>query len=291
MSKLRRIGLVVFIIVLGLVMGFAASAAQYRMGAVSAPMTVHVGGSFGAPVGVTVEGRADFEADDGLVPEFSRVDEDGQGRVVDAGTQVLARATSFYLREDGLTAETGSQYLTGVAGEDSLGDYAAHVVGKHEGSRIVLVQPETRRAGTVTVIDLLYTVLPGQHGATEPSNGLPGVAIGADGFPTITAGGGAVGGYQENQLITGGGQQVKAGDTVVVNYLLVSGEGKVLENTWTSKAPVVMTVDDVFDGLQSGLKDTRVGSRLVLAVPAAQAQGEADVAIVMDVLAKLPKEG
>lgn len=290
MSRWQRVGLAIFGVILGLTMGFAVASAQYRIALAREPISVEVAGSFGASVGVIVNGNASFSTDEGLADAFSSVDIAGAGRTIEEGGQVLARVSTFYLREDGLTTETGSRYYTGATGSESLGYYGGYVIGEAEGSRIVLIEPETPRAGIISVIDILPTVLPGEPGDLQAGGGLPGVSTDEAGRPVVVAGGGEVSALTSAAIIRGGGEQVEAGDTVVVNYLLISVDGAVIENTWDAPRPVVMPVDDVFDGLRDGLKDARVGSRLALGIPAEMAQGDADVAIVIDVLAKITDE-
>ena len=116
------------------------------------------------------------------------------------------------------------------------------------------------------------------------------MAIGDDGVPTVVDGGGPVETLVQSETIAGSGEQIGAGDTAVINYMLISPDGEVLESTWTNAEPTVLAVDDVFPGLNTGLIDSRIGSRLVLAVPASQAQGDSDVALVIDVLGRYPAE-
>lgn len=290
MSRWRRVGLAIFTVVLGLMIGFAIASAQHRITASRDPLSVEVGGSFGASVAVAVTGKADFELDDGLAEMTTTLEIAGAGRKIEEGRQVLARVSTFYLRQDGLVAQTGSRYYTGSAGANTLGYYADSVIGQTEGSRIVLLEPETRRSGIISVIDVLPTVLPGEPSDLEAGGGLPGVSTDGVGRPVVVGPGGEAPSLREATMIQGGGAQVEAGDTIVVNYLLVTPDGSVTENTWDAPAPVVMTVDDVFDGLRAGLEDARVGSRLVLAIPAGMAQGDADVGIIIDVLAKINEE-
>ncbi|MEW6885919.1 FKBP-type peptidyl-prolyl cis-trans isomerase [Trueperella pyogenes] len=290
MNRWQRIGLMVFAVIFGLTIGFALSAAQHRLSVTRQPIAVKIGGALGASVAVSVTGSVNFLTDEGLSGRTTTIDLEGHGRKIEKDGQVLVRVSTFYLREDGLTTQTGHRYYTGSAGESVLGTYADVVIGQQEGSRIVVFDPETARTGTISVVDVLPTVLQGKPGDTQPNNGLPGVGSDDAGRPVLRAPGGAVQELHEATVIQGAGEQITAGDTVVVNYLLAKADGTVLENTWEAAKPVVMRVEDVFEGLKSGLQDTRVGSRLVLAVPAAKAQGESDVAIVIDVLAKLSEE-
>ena len=290
MSKAKVSLLSVAALIIGLVMGFAISSVQYRINAMDVPITLEVEGTFGSTVVATASGRVDFRSGDGLVePSVSR-DQTGSGRTVEQGGQVIAQVTTFHLDATGRATSTGESYIVGSATDDVLGANTPYVVGETEGSRIVVLEPESARAAMIRVIDILPTVLPGEHGTTEGANGLPSIAIGDDGVPTVVDGGGPVETLVQSEIIAGSGEQIGVGDTAVINYMLISPDGEVLESTWTNAEPTVLAVDDVFPGLNTGLIDSRIGSRLVLAVPASQAQGDSDVALVIDVLGRYPAE-
>lgn len=290
MSKAKVSLLSVAALIIGLVMGFAISSVQYRINAMDVPITLEVEGAFGSTVVTTASGRVDFRSGDGLVePSVSR-DQTGSGRTVEQGGQVIAQVTTFHLDATGRATSTGESYIVGSATDDVLGANTPYVVGETEGSRIVVLEPESARAAMIRVIDILPTVLPGEHGTTEGADGLPSIAIGDDGVPTVVDGGGPVETLVQSEIIAGSGEQIGAGDTAVINYMLISPDGEVLESTWTNAEPTVLAVDDVFPGLNTGLIDSRIGSRLVLAVPASQAQGDSDVALVIDVLGRYPAE-
>lgn len=290
MSKAKVSLLSVAALIIGLVMGFAISSVQYRINAMDVPITLEVEGAFGSTVVATASGRVDFRSGDGLVePSVSR-DQTGSGRTVEQGGQVIAQVTTFHLDATGRATSTGESYIVGSATDDVLGANTPYVVGETEGSRIVVLEPESARAAMIRVIDILPTVLPGEHGTTEGADGLPSIAIGDAGVPTVVDGGGPVETLVQSEIIAGSGEQIGAGDTAVINYMLISPDGEVLESTWTNAEPTVLAVDDVFPGLNTGLIDSRIGSRLVLAVPASQAQGDSDVALVIDVLGRYPAE-
>lgn len=290
MSKAKVSLLSVAALIIGLVMGFAISSVQYRINAMDVPITLEVEGTFGSTVVATASGRVDFRSGDGLVEPSVSCDQTGSGRTVEQGGQVIAQVTTFHLDATGRATSTGESYIVGSATDDVLGANTPYVVGETEGSRIVVLEPESARAAMIRVIDILPTVLPGEHGTTEGADGLPSIAIGDDGVPTVVDGGGPVETLVQSEIIAGSGEQIGVGDTAVINYMLISPDGEVLESTWTNAEPTVLAVDDVFPGLNTGLIDSRIGSRLVLAVPASQAQGDSDVALVIDVLGRYPAE-
>ncbi len=290
MSKTKVSLLSVAALIIGLVMGFAISSVQYRLNAINVPITLEVDGAFGSTVVATASGHIDFRSGDGLAEPSVNHDQTGSGRTVEQGGQVIAQVTTFHLEATGRATSTGESYIVGSATDDVLGANTPYVVGETEGSRIVVLEPESASTAKIRVIDILPTVLPGEHGTTEGADGLPSIAIGDDGVPTVVDGGGPVDTLVHSEIIVGSGEQIGAGDTAVINYMLISPDGDVLESTWTNAEPTVLAVDDVFPGLNTGLIDSRIGSRLVLAVPASQAQGDSDVALVIDVLGRYPAE-
>lgn len=290
MSKARRALLSIAALILGLVMGFAASTVEYRMSVIDAPLAVDIEGEFGATVVASVSGHANFLDGDELVEPVVTRDNAGSGRTVEEDAQVFAQVSTFHLDVTGRANLTGEYQIVGSATKDTLGDDVGYVLGEAEGSRIVAIEPESERAATIRVIDIMPTVLPGAHDATEASGALPSIAIGDDGIPTVVSGGGDVNAFVQADIITGTGEQIRPGDQPIINYLLIAPDGTVVENTWNSPQPTVLSVDDVFQGLNTALIDTRIGSRLVLAVPAGQAQGDTDVALVIDVLGKYSAE-
>jgi peptidylprolyl isomerase len=68
----------------------------------------------------------------------------------------------------------------------------------------------------------------------------------------------------------GTGDELADGDSVKVNYIAVNGRnGKQFDNSFTSKTPLTLTLDDqsVMKGFVTGLTGQRVGSRVLVAIP------------------------
>ncbi len=79
------------------------------------------------------------------------------------------------------------------------------------------------------------------------------------------------------EVTAGDGATVELGDTAVVHLLLVRGDNEVvLFNTWERSDPFQIIMEDgqTLPGLFQGLQGARVGSRLVIAMPPAEAFGE-----------------
>ena len=78
-------------------------------------------------------------------------------------------------------------------------------------------------------------------------------------------------------LVEGDGATVELGDTAVVHLLLVRGDNEVvLFNTWERMDPLQVIMEDgqTLPGIFQALRGASVGSRLVVAMPPADAFGE-----------------
>lgn len=74
---------------------------------------------------------------------------------------------------------------------------------------------------------------------------------------------------QSADLITGTGQEAKAGDSVTVQYVLATySSGKVIQSSWTSQ-PFTFTLGEgqVIKGWDEGVVGMRVGGRRELIIP------------------------
>lgn len=94
-------------------------------------------------------------------------------------------------------------------------------------------------------------------------------------FPTIDA----PEGLQVHVLVPGAGDTVRAGETIVVNYLGQTWGGHVFDNSYdrgaTISFPIGMGV--VIGGWDEGLVGLRLGSRVLLSVPPEHGYGPAGV--------------
>ena len=88
-------------------------------------------------------------------------------------------------------------------------------------------------------------------------------------------------------LKAGSGATVVPGQEVTLQYLgadLATGEQ--YDSTWMpDRGPQVVAVDETFPGLRRALLDQQAGSRVLVLVPAAEAFGDAPLALVVDILA------
>lgn len=246
---------------------------------------VAVNGAFGSPVTV------DLECD--TVPGKTVVTTtiEGTGNPIVAGQTALIRATSFDSR-DGKIIESfnsGNLRLAEVT-EKSLGDLAESLVGVKEGSRLVIKNPGlfggNRGVAEIVVVDVLSTVA---HGTATPlpstlPPAMPTVSVADGGGPSITATGAGISELAVIPLVTGDGSQVKANAVIFAQYAIYSADGTVLDTTWNGGSPVAVDLSDAMEGLKKGLVDSTVGSRVVVLVPSAEAQGNGDRIVIVDIL-------
>jgi peptidylprolyl isomerase len=99
----------------------------------------------------------------------------------------------------------------------------------------------------------------------------------------------------------GDGEELKTGDSIKVNYVAVNGRtGKQFDNSFTSKTPLSLTLDEqsALPGFAKGLTGHRVGSRVLVAIPpkdgfkGAQSQlgirADDTMVFLFDIVAKVP---
>lgn len=277
---------------------------------------MRVTGEAGAPPVVQ------FEAPLPLSSSRVEVIAQGEGRAVGEGDAVVLALTSYDGETgepiDGESA--GRARVVRLTREDVGGDLFAALDGATEGSRILLAQPVTDDAVTpgadvaspdagtaptdasteggsqasasaqrmlVVVVDVLPTRATGDP--VEVPGDL-GVTVGEDpsGAPTLTVE--AVEPPTEVRVVpieVGSGAPVLPGSEVTVQYHgVVWGTGEVYDSTWAAdRGPQTVAVDETFPGLREALLDQPVGSRVLVLSPAAQAFGDAPLAMVVDVLA------
>lgn len=116
----------------------------------------------------------------------------------------------------------------------------------------------------------------------ENDKGIPEISI--DGSPAPTE-------LVAQDLIKGKGPEVKATDSVVVNYVGVThSDGKVFDSSYDKGQTQTFPLNGVYKGWEQGLAGKTVGSRVLLVIPAAlgnpdPAQGpQGDLVFVVDIL-------
>lgn len=232
---------------------------------------LRVAGELGHPVIVDTARPAPSEPTD----EVAIV---GEGRRLVDGSYVLYTISSFDEMGKPLLKDN-AQLRSGVINADF--PYRESVIDATEGSRIILTRPQDNGVETI-IIDLLHTQ------AFGTSEGAPkdiSVTTGDDGGPILQSGV-PVDSLSSYVLIRGEGVQIASGDAVYAQYQVYRAEdGEQIDSTW-SEGPRLIDLSGVFPGLATAVTDARIGSRLLVLVPAAEARGTADLVIIVDLLAR-----
>lgn len=222
--------------------------------------------------------------------------ETGQGREVSEGSPVILQVSQFSGIDGRNTTgnDDGYKLWQGMLGPE-VGDYInAAVSGRREGARVVIREPADEEDGSrttkITVIDLLPTTATGE--VKEPVASSPAVSEGSDGSITVsTAGLPAPTQASTAVLIRGTGPQISPQDKLIARTTMVSWPtGQPLdESTFGYQTPPKqLDMSNALVGVSQNLVDITVGSRVVLSLPAEQAQGTEPVVVVIDVLARDP---
>ena len=124
-----------------------------------------------------------------------------------------------------------------------------------------------------TVQEILPETPDGEMAAS--TDGLPQVTEGEDGTPQIeTPSGDAPDEVVTQTLIAGDGAEVQADDTVAVDYVGVRWEdGEVFDSSYERGVPTAFPLSAVISGWSEGLEGQKVGSRVLLSIPADKAYG------------------
>lgn len=220
--------------------------------------------------------------------------ETGQGRVVSEGSPVVLQVSQFSGLDGRNTTDNPEGYTLwkGTLGVAEVGaDVDAAVSGQREGTRVVLRAPTEEKDGSktteITVVDILPTTATGE--TQEPAAGTPTVTEGADGSITVSSAGlPAPTRAATAVLIKGTGPQIRPQDRLIARSTMVSwATGQTLGESYFGyqKAPETLDMSNALVGVSQNLVDIAVGSRVVLSLPAEQAQGTEPVVVVIDVLA------
>ena len=274
-----------------------SAAAQSTVLDGNAPLSqlLTVSGRVGSGVAPSVElnGDASLSAPGSVLTDVVQT---GQGRAVSAGTPVILQVSQFSgLNGSNTTGnEAGYKLWQGLLGPE-VGDYInAAVSGQREGARVVLREPAQEEDGSrttkITVVDLLPTTATGE--TKQPAAGAPTVTEGPDGSITVSSAGlPAPTRVSTEILIKGTGPQIGSQDRLIARTTMVSwATGQPLEKSTFGhqEPPKQLDMSNALVGVSQNLVDITVGSRVVLSLPAEQAQGKEPVVVVIDVLAKDP---
>ncbi|MFZ0139474.1 MAG: FKBP-type peptidyl-prolyl cis-trans isomerase [Aeromicrobium sp.] len=160
-----------------------------------------------------------------------------------------------------------------------------------------------RRILAVSAAACLLLAGCGSDGSSS-SSGLGDITVRGGENPKLTVGKDFTTGSTETRVVTKGtGEKLADGDSVKVNYVAVNGRtGKQFDNSFTSKSPLTLTLDDTsaLPGFLKGLSGQNVGSRVLVAIPPKDGFGQARTELginaddtmlfLFDIVAKVPEK-
>ncbi|GAA2524993.1 FKBP-type peptidyl-prolyl cis-trans isomerase [Rarobacter incanus] len=164
-------------------------------------------------------------------------------------------------------------------------------VGQKVGARLILGAPGTEAdettgtsatAASVAVIDVVSTedvpdsLARATGKAVDPVSGLPTVALDDTGKPivTIAAGYTAPTELVSQVLIQGDGATVKDSDTITAHYSGWLFDCTQFDSSWDRGEPSSFSLSGVISGWTQGLAGQKVGSQVLLVIPADLAYGD-----------------
>ena len=222
-------------------------------------------------------GSADVVSTSGPTPRVQVIKhEAGSGKPVEPGQRILYVSSSF----DGRGRLLAGGDLS-AATLDSTLPYNDALTGLPEGSRLWVVNPQGAGA-EIIVIDLLHTSPQGTDVAEETGvdSSLP--LSESNGTLLMTEPYGSIGSLSTILLTRGVGDQVFSDGSLFVNYWVFNAEsGDLLD----AGDVVHLDLSQTLEGLAVGVDGLRIGSRVALLIPAAEAQGDHDTIVVLDLLA------
>lgn len=246
---------------------------------------VKVSGQLGEQPVVQFQGRMPF-----TLPN-SRVAIRGLGPQVQENQDVRVMVSVYEGDTGKLVSQGGKpQLFTGKANASTLpGGLLTEVVGRNEGSRLIVHRPATASDGKtsmeVDVIDVLPTAvyesqlqIPEAAGVsfTFPQ-GLPHFESAANSQPQEAA---------TFVLVPGKGEQLDPRKKILAQYgVWELDSGKKRAYTWGNIGPQKIVGASTFQSLSQQLTALRANSRILAIIPADQATGDSALAVVMDVLA------
>lgn len=230
----------------------------------------------------------------------ARVITEGEGAEL-GGSELLSFDYAIFSAET--AKEVSSSYPTEPVGLDLSDDsvlpgLTASLTGQTVGSRVLLALPPEDAFGeegntqlgieanetVLFLVDIISAVTPlteATGAPVEPQPGLPTVEVtpGEPATITIPEGFAAPASTVVQPLIAGEGAEVAAGQTVRVSYTgATTRDGTVFDSsagTPTGFAEFPIGVGRVIQGWDKGLVGQKVGSRVLLVIPAAEGYGDA----------------
>lgn len=238
---------------------------------------------------------------DGEVPEITfetpveveenetKVLRDGDGADIEDGSTLLVQA-ALYGGADG--QEMGESYSSGAGQvlkvdddlKERLPELHDALTGMKIGGIVAYSSPNTAgqsgqegdNSTAVEVYEVVEEIPSGIDGEMQDSpEGLPEVTENDEGAPQIAKPeGDAPEDLVSDYLIEGDGEEVQEGQTVVVDYVGARWEdGEVFDSSWETGTPAALSLENAINGWTEGLEGKKVGSRVMMSIPADQAYG------------------
>ena len=227
------------------------------------------------------EPEVSFEAPLEVTSPTSRVVDEGTGEELAEGSQVTINYVVL-AGKDGKTS--GSTWETDKPESFTLGDpqydlLNEPLIGQKVGARIVMASTAMDQTIQVTMVEVSEVKeIPTRAEGSEvaPEEGLPTVELADDGQPTVTI----PEGYEEpsdlvvQPLLEGEGEEVTEDQTVTVQYSGCLLDGTSFDSSWSRGTPTSFPLNGVIPGWTNGIAGQKVGSQVLLVVPAEQGYGD-----------------
>jgi FKBP-type peptidyl-prolyl cis-trans isomerase len=231
------------------------------------------------PVGK--EPKVTFKAPLEVTTPTSRVVDEGTGEELAEGAQVTINYVVI-AGKDGSTS--GSTWETKKPESFTLGDpqydlLNDRLIGQKVGTRLLMASTAMDQTIQVTMVEVTEAKeIPTRAEGTEvaPKEGLPTVELADDGQPTVTI----PKDYEKptelvvQPLIEGDGAEVTKDQTVTVQYAGCLLDGTSFDSSWSRGTPTSFPLNGVIPGWTNGIAGQKVGSQVLLVVPADQGYGE-----------------
>lgn len=231
------------------------------------------------PVGE--EPKVTFKAPLKVTGPTSRVVDEGTGEELVEGAQVTINYVVI-AGKDGKTS--GSTWETKKPETFTLGDpqydlLNDRLIGQKVGTRLVMASTAMDQTIQVTMVEVAEVKeIPTRAEGTEvaPKEGLPTVALADNGQPTVTI----PKNYEAptelvvQPLVEGDGAEVTKDQTVTVQYAGCLLDGTSFDSSWSRGTPTSFPLNGVIPGWTNGIAGQKVGSQVLLVVPADQGYGD-----------------
>ncbi|GAA4723880.1 peptidylprolyl isomerase [Promicromonospora umidemergens] len=210
--------------------------------------------------------------DEGTGDELKEKDQVTIDYVVVAGKDGSQAASTWKTKEP----ET---FELGDAQYDLLND---QLIGQKVGARLLMASTAMDQSIQVTMVEVAKVAAPketptrAEGTEVAPKEGMPAVELADDGQPTVTI----PEGFEEptdlvvQPLIEGDGAEVTKDQTVTVQYAGCLLDGTSFDSSWSRGTPTSFPLNGVIPGWTNGIAGQKVGSQVLLVVPADQGYGD-----------------